>query len=53
MGEPSVFGFGIFVVLIFIAGVLYTIKEFGEIDEVKQREWRQRDKNMDIKKEVE
>lgn len=48
MGDSAVFGFGVFVVIIFLAGVAFTIKEFQNIDDSKQRNYKNRD--MDIKK---
>lgn len=51
MGDSAVFGFGVFVVLIFLAGVVFTIKEFQDMNEDKQREYKKRD--MNIKKETE
>lgn len=49
MGDSTVFGFGIFVVLIFLVGVAFTIREFQHMDQSKQRNWKNKD--MDIKKE--
>ena len=51
MGDSAVFGFGVFVVLIFLAGVIFTIKEFQDMNEAKQREYKNRD--MNIKKKTE
>ncbi|NGP76187.1 hypothetical protein G3570_06060 [Balneolaceae bacterium YR4-1] len=51
MGDSAVFGFGVFVVLIFLAGVAFTIKEFQNINEDKQRDYKNKD--MNIKKETE
>lgn len=48
MGDSAVFGFGVFVVIIFLAGVAFTIKEFQNIDDSKQRNYKNR--GMDIKK---
>ncbi len=51
MGDSAVFGFGVFVVLIFLAGVVFTIKEFQDMNEAKQKEYKKRD--MNIKKKTE
>ncbi|MDX1585315.1 MAG: hypothetical protein R3222_01170 [Balneolaceae bacterium] len=49
MGDSAVFGFGVFVVLIFLAGVAFTIKEFQNLNEEKQRDYKNKD--MNIRKE--
>lgn len=46
MGDSTVFGFGVFVVLLFIAGILYTVKEFQNMDESEQRNWKKQDMNI-------
>lgn len=46
MGDSAVFGFGVFVVIIFLAGVVFTIKEFRNIDEAKQRSYKNKDMNI-------
>jgi len=51
MGDSAVFGFGVFVVLIFLAGVAFTIMEFQNMNEAKQRDYKKKD--MNIKKETE
>lgn len=33
MNAPFIFSSGLFVVILFIIGVIYTFKEFGEMDE--------------------
>jgi hypothetical protein len=51
MGDSTIFGFGVFVVLIFLAGLVYTFREFRHMNEANQRNWKK--KSMDIKKESE
>lgn len=51
MGDSALFGFGVFVVLIFLAGVVFTIQEFRNINEDKQRDYKSKD--MNIRKESE
>lgn len=46
MGDSAVFGFGVFVVLMFLAGVAFTIKEFQNIDDAKQRDYKNKDMNI-------
>jgi len=46
MGDSAVFGFGVFVVLIFLAGVAFTIREFQNMNEAKQRDYKKKDMNI-------
>lgn len=41
MGNSLLFGFGVFVVLIFLIGILFTIKEFQNMDDGKQRNYQE------------
>jgi hypothetical protein len=46
MGDSTVFGFGVFVVLLFLSGIVFTIREFQNMDEKKQRNWKKQDMNI-------
>lgn len=46
MGESTLLGLGIFVVLLFLAGILFTVKEFQEMDESEQRNYEKREMNI-------
>ncbi|MDX1619292.1 MAG: hypothetical protein R3224_10945 [Balneolaceae bacterium] len=50
MDDPSIFYLGIFVMVLFFAGILYTIREFKMMEDSKrQREYR--DDSLKIDKE--
>lgn len=40
MGEANLFIFGILVVIIFSIGIVFTVREFREMDQEEQRNYR-------------
>lgn len=48
MGDSLLFGFGVFVMLLFTAGILFTVKEFKDMDQEAQKKYREKPKNMRI-----
>ena len=48
MTDTLLFQFGVFVVLLFLAGIGYTIKEFSQMDDSNQREWKKDKKDIHI-----
>ena len=50
MGDTALFGFGVFVVFIFMVVVLFTIKEFQNLDEKKQKNYKRDRKDMNVKR---
>ena len=53
MIETRLFFFGIFVVILFLTGILYTVKEFRELDQEEQKAWREEKKNIRIDEDFE
>ncbi len=48
MTDTLLFQFGVFVVLLFLAGIAYTIREFSQMSESNQREWKEEKKDIHI-----
>lgn len=48
MTDTLLFQFGVFVVLLFLAGIVYTMREFSQMNESNQREWKNEKKDMHI-----
>lgn len=46
MGDSTVFGFGVFVVLLFLAGIIFTVREFQNMNDSEQRNWKKQDMNI-------
>lgn len=53
MFETRLFAFGIFVVLLFCIGILYTIKEFKEMNQNEQKKWRNKSKGIRVEDDLE
>lgn len=53
MIETKLFIFGIFVFLLFLTGIVYTIKEFKDLDQEQQKAWREKSKNIRVDEDLE
>lgn len=53
MIETRLFIFGVFVVLLFSIGIFYTIKEFRDFNEEKQKQWRNKSKGIRVEDDIE
>lgn len=53
MIETRLLFFGVIVVLLFSIGLVYTIKEFKELDQEQQKEWREKSKDIQVDEDFE
>lgn len=48
MGNAALFGVGIFITLLFLMGILFTVREFRNMEKERQKSYKHNAKNMQI-----